>query len=71
MLGMDAETFRRWAASLGLNKSAAAAKLGIGRGAIARYWEGQVSIPRHVGLACSAVAMGLKPWGTQVKEARE
>lgn len=59
---MDAVTFRRWAATLNLNKSDAAAKLGMSRNAILRYWGGKVPVPAHVALACAAVANGLGPW---------
>lgn len=59
---MSAEDFRRWRSTLRLSDAAAAAVLGVSRTTVARY--NREGAPRHIGLACTAIAMGLPPWGT-------
>lgn len=45
-----------WMASLGLNKVNAAKELGIGRARLDRFLAGTSPIPRHIELACEALA---------------
>lgn len=50
-----------WRKRLGLKKSEAAARLGIGRNTYARFEAGQTPIPLYVALACAAIAQGVPP----------
>lgn len=58
---MTAEDFTDWREHLGLNRSQAAAALGVALNTITAYERGQ-RIPLYVALACSALAMRLPPW---------
>lgn len=58
---MTAEEFIRWRESLGLSRSGAAELLGISPNGYTRYENGS-PIPRHITLACTAIAYGLGPW---------
>ncbi len=57
MTGYD---FTRWMASHKLNVGAAAEALGVGRNTIPRYMK--EGAPKHIGLACAAISMGLPEW---------
>jgi hypothetical protein len=46
---------------LRLNKSEAAASLGIARSTLDRYIDGSVKIPLYIALAAAAVAHGIPP----------
>ncbi len=52
-----------WRARLKLNKSEAAATLGLSLLSYRRYERGKHPIPLYVALACSAVAHNLPPYG--------
>lgn len=56
---MTAAAFAAWRASLGLSKAAAARALGLSRNSVQWYEDGSRPIPRHVALACAALAHGL------------
>jgi hypothetical protein len=58
---MTADNFTAWMARMNLNLLQAAAELGIGRNTAAKY--AREGAPRYIGLACSAIAQGFKPWG--------
>lgn len=50
-----------WRTRLNLNKVQASAALGIARHTLDNYESGKTKIPRHIALACQAIAKGLKP----------
>ena len=56
--------FTEWRKRLSLTKAAAAETLGISRNMPHRYESGTVPIPRHIALACSAVALNIRPYGS-------
>jgi len=58
---MTAASLKSWRERLGLNKSGAAAALGLARNTYAAYEEGRAEIPLYVALACAAIAYGLPP----------
>jgi hypothetical protein len=58
---MTPASFAAWMNRLKLNKSEAAASLGIARSTLDRYLAGSVPIPHSIALACAAVAHGLAP----------
>jgi len=69
--GMSPEEFRQWRQRLGMKKTDAMAALGIARSTLDQYetgvrrdGRGSVEIPRHIALACTAIAYGLPPIGT-------
>lgn len=59
---MTGAALQAWRDRLKWSKAKAASELGIGRNTYARH-EGAAVIPRHIALACSALAYGLKPMG--------
>lgn len=58
---MTAADFRDWRARLRLNRSEAAAVLGLGRNQPERYEDKGQPIPRYIALACAAVERGIEP----------
>jgi predicted transcriptional regulator len=67
---MTPATFTTWRQQLSLSRREAADALGVHIETIANYESGRrrdtgkpVIIPRSIALACSAVAMGLPPYG--------
>lgn len=50
-----------WRQRLGLNRLEAAKSLQIARNTYQGYEEGKQPIPRHIALACAAIAHGLPP----------
>ena len=50
---MTPETFKSWRKTIHLSQQAAAEALGIAS---------TYPIPRHIALACAAIAHGLEPW---------
>lgn len=69
---MDAETFKAWQAHMGFNGAVAAHRLGKSEDTISRYRRHGVpkSEARIVGYACSAIAMMLPEWTTNIKKGR-
>lgn len=73
---MTPEQFRAWRNAQGLTLQDAAEALGLARATLQLYERGkrfetdaqgdaaEVEIPRHVALACAAIAAGLKPAGS-------
>lgn len=59
---MSPADFAAWRKLMSLNRTRAAAALGISRNMPARYEAGTASIPLTVALACAALARGLRPW---------
>ena len=65
---MTPADYTAWRTRLRLNKRQAAEALGASRNACTGYEQGRERIPLYVALACSAVAMGLPPYGQREKE---
>lgn len=62
---MTRDDMRRWRKELGLNQTQAAKMLGYAERRSVVRWEGnEKRIPRHIALACAAIAAGLAPYGT-------
>jgi transcriptional regulator with XRE-family HTH domain len=66
--GLTPETITRWRERLFLSQREAARKLGCSRGALAGWESGQTEIPRYIGLAMAALALGIDPWKQQADE---
>jgi hypothetical protein len=65
MTPADLEAFQsrmRW------NRKRLGAELDISQDRLRRLLEGLVPIPRHIALACTALALGAPPMGTGMKE---
>lgn len=67
---MDNEAFKAWRAAMGFTQQQAADALGLSKPGLINYEHGKrrdggkpVEIPRHIALACAAIAAGLEPWG--------
>lgn len=70
---MTPASLREWRERLGLTKTEAAARLGLSLNGYAAYERGHIArkqgqlqmvarpIPKHVALACKALALGLSP----------
>jgi DNA-binding transcriptional regulator YiaG len=56
---MPPASLKAWRRSLGLSQEAAAEKLGCGRRSLQLWEAGTNAIPRYIGLACTAVTLGL------------
>lgn len=71
---MEPHDLVSWRRHLGLKKTEAATALGIGVRTLNQYEDGQNHrgdprpIPRHIALACSALAFGLPPYRHSHKE---
>lgn len=59
---MNPADFTAWRQHLGFNKAEAARRLGLAPNTIAAYETGRADVPTHVALACTALALDLKPW---------
>lgn len=51
-----------WRELMGFSQRDAAEALGCSRGALGG-WENGQDIPRYIGLACAALAVGMEPYG--------
>lgn len=60
---MTADDLKAWRERLKLTRASAARELGASPMTYRGWEQGKCPIPRYIGLACSAVAMGLVPWG--------
>jgi transcriptional regulator with XRE-family HTH domain len=58
---LDGQTLIAWRERMGYSQRDACSALGCSRGAWAG-WEGGQKIPRYIGLACAALALGMKPY---------
>jgi len=63
---MSPASLKSWRERLGLTKAEAARRLGLSPNAYAAYERGHYNgaprpIPRHVALACAALALGIGP----------
>lgn len=52
-----------WRERMGYSQREACAELGCSRGAWAKWETGEQAAPRYIGLACAALALGMKPYG--------
>jgi transcriptional regulator with XRE-family HTH domain len=59
---MNADDLKAWRERLKLTRASAARELGASAMAYRGWEDGKTTIPRYIGLACSAVAMGAAPW---------
>lgn len=67
---LSAQTLIAWRDRMGYSQRDACEALGCSRGAWAG-WENDVHpVPRYIGLACAALALGMKPYGELPKEER-
>lgn len=57
---MSGEDFAAWLDHMGLSDAAAARALELSRNSVAKYKI--AGAPRHVALACAALAFGLPAW---------
>lgn len=58
---MAPASFKAWRERLHLDISGAARALGVSRNWIMKFESGESKIPRHVALACKAIAIGEAP----------
>lgn len=76
---MTPEEFRIWRRAMKLSQDGAAAALGLSKSAVQQYETGvrrgdgtPVTIPVHIGLACTALYHHLAPWDAEdTKAARQ
>lgn len=59
-----AESLKIWRDRMGYSKVEAATELGCSRNAWARWEAGTMPVPRYIGLACAALAMGMPAYGS-------
>lgn len=67
---LNGETIRIWRDRMGYNQREAADELDCSRDALSRYENDASgeSIPGHIGLACDALALGIKPYDNKRKK---
>jgi plasmid maintenance system antidote protein VapI len=61
----DLEAFHR---RMGWNRTRLARELDISDKRVRRLLDGRQPIPRYIALACTAMALGAPPMGTQMEE---
>lgn len=54
---------RAWRERMGFSQRDACEALGCSRGGWTGWESGKQDIPRYIGLACAALALGMKPYG--------
>lgn len=59
---MTADDWKAWRTHLGISNLEAARRLGLSKNMPTAYEQGKRPIPRHVALACAALAYGLPEW---------
>ncbi|PIE07539.1 MAG: hypothetical protein CSA74_06950 [Rhodobacterales bacterium] len=57
---MTADDFNAWMDHMGFSGLEAARQLGIGKNTVPTYR--REGAPKHIALACAALAFGLPPW---------
>ena len=67
---LSAGTLVAWRERMGFSQRDACKALGCSRGAWAGWEIGTNPVPRYIGLACAALALGMKPYGELSKEER-
>ena len=59
---MTPEALKSWRKRLGLSQIAAAQALGCGRSSLQAWENGTNDIPKYIGLACAALALGISEY---------
>lgn len=67
---LSGATLVAWRDRMGFSQREACDQLGCSRGAWAGWETGKQPVPRYIGLACAALALGMKPYGELPKEER-
>lgn len=62
---MTAIALGEWRNRMGYTRRDAIRELGCTREEWADWESGEEDIPRHIGLACAALALGMKPFGQE------
>jgi transcriptional regulator with XRE-family HTH domain len=60
---LSGATLRLWRERMGYSQREACEQLGCSRGAWAGWEDGTHVVPRYVGLALAALALGMEPYG--------
>jgi len=60
---LSAETLTAWRKRMGYSQRDACEALGCSRGALGRWETGIKTMPRYIGLAMAALALGMRPFG--------
>lgn len=63
-LKLTAQVLRTWRERMGYSQRQAALALGCSRGAWSGWEDGTKQPPRYIGLACAALALGMKISGS-------
>lgn len=57
------ENLRLWRTRMSFSQRDACSQLGCSRGAYARWEKPRAKVPRYIGLACAALALGMTAYG--------
>ena len=60
---LSAATLAAWRERMGFSQRDACEALGCSRGAWSGWETGRQEVPRYIGLACAALALGMTPYG--------
>ncbi len=64
-LPLTPSTLIAWRERMALSQREAAIALGCSRGALAGWESGKTTIPKYIGLAMSALALGVQPYQSE------
>jgi len=65
---VSAATLLAWRERMGFSAREACQQLGCSRGAWSVWESGKQPVPRYIGLACAALALGMTTYGSRPKE---
>lgn len=65
---LTAQTLTAWRERMGYSKAEAAREVGCSRNAWAAWEDGKSPVPRYIGLACAALALGMSQYGAPMSE---
>lgn len=65
---LSGQTLIEWRERMGFSQRDACEQLGCSRGAWGGWETGAQPVPRYIGLACAALALGMKPYGALTEE---
>lgn len=68
---LNATVLKAWRERMGYSQREAASVLGCSRSAWQGWEDGTQKPPRYIGLACAALALGMKPYGDLQTELKE